>query len=157
MDSLDNNDLFLHNYEGHTHIDSSTGRKSDLDLFLSTTDIAHLIGTELLPDTMGSDHYLVTANLSVGLVKYENKSQRTNWAQYNEVLLSEFSDFLTADYEELTHTGQYEFFMRKITQAAATATPTRKKVDPKRHRNPIPWWDAECDRHKRLRQAAHKR
>lgn len=49
------------------------------------------------------------------------------------------------------------FFIDTITSAISEATPKRKCVDPNKHRNPVSWWDSECDKIKRLRQAAYRR
>ncbi|XP_033212423.1 uncharacterized protein LOC117170017 [Belonocnema kinseyi] len=44
-----------------------------------------------------------------------------------------------------------------ITEAIVNNTPKKKIVNNKFHRNPVMWWDSECDKFQRLRTAAFKR
>ena len=70
---------------------------------------------------------------------------------------SEYHQFLTAKYNDKNSLDKYQYFTDMITNAVQMFTPMRRTVDPKKHRNPVDWWDADCDRAKRLRQAAYRR
>lgn len=67
-------DLFLHKVDSHTHIDSNTGNKSNLDLLFSTMSIAPYIETQVFDHTMGSDHYPITETLYVEISTYTKKN-----------------------------------------------------------------------------------
>lgn len=55
--SIDDNNLFLHNYDTYTHIDASNGNLSNLDLIFSSINFANNINYEVLDQTYSSDHY----------------------------------------------------------------------------------------------------
>ena len=46
---------------------------------------------------------------------------------------------------------------KKIKEAIVKHTPKKRKFNKKNHRNLIAWWDSECDKIKRLRQATFKK
>lgn len=162
LDCSEKYELFLHNHDSFTHIDSSTGNRSNIDLFFSTPDIAQYINIEISQDSWGSDHYPIIAKIDVNKINYERKtfkiqSKKTNWTRVNESLTNELVDFMSFNYEELSPVAKYDYFMLKITAAVTASTPPKRKIDPSKHRNPVPWWDSDCDRIKRIRQAAHKK
>ena len=49
-----------------------------------------------------------------------------------------------------------EYFIGIITDAIKDATP-RKNHNGKEIKNPVPWWDSECNKIKRLRPASLKK
>lgn len=52
--------------------------------------------------------------------------------------------------------GKYLIFITIISNDLIVNTPI-KVVGDRAHRNPVPWWDAKCDKAKRLRRAALKK
>ena len=52
---------------------------------------------------------------------------------------------------------KYSFFSEIITNALISNTPKKKKMKNELHRNPVPWWDMECEKVKRLRKASFKK
>lgn len=161
-EAADENNLFLHNPDVFTHIDASTSRKSNLDLVFSTMSIAPYITTKVLPDTMGSDHFPV--NITVDITKtiyskqtFKIQSKRTRWTEVHDTLEKAYTGFLSFDYEILSPQQKYKFFTDLVTNAVLSATPKKRTVPLNKHRNPAEWWDMDCDRAKRLRQAAFKK
>ena len=60
-------------------------------------------------------------------------------------------------YNLCTASAKYAIFISILTTALISNTPNKKSVNKKFHRNPVPWWDSECDKMKRLRRAAFKK
>ena len=63
----------------------------------------------------------------------------------------------SSDYDILSASEKYSFFIDVISHFISYNTPKRKLYNDKIHRNPVQWWDPECDRAKRLRKANLKR
>ena len=76
INSIDKHNLFIHNDNSLTHIDKYRNTKSNIDLILSSMDIAEKIDTNILDDNYGSDHYpiLVTVNLDIYFYKKKPSS-----------------------------------------------------------------------------------
>ena len=68
-----------------------------------------------------------------------------------------YSKFLSFEYENLSPSEKYEFFVEVITNSILLNTPKKKVQKKAIHHNPVPWWDEECDKVKRLRRAAYKK
>lgn len=156
-------DLFLHNYNSKTHIDSHTGNMSNLDLIISTTNIADKIDVEILDDTLGSDHFPIKIKIkSMKKTIFRKKSHRltskkTDWLGYSKKLSDEYTDFLSLDYDILDTADKYKYLVNKIYDSAISHTPPTKLVSDRIHRNPVAWWDNECARVIRVRKAALKK
>lgn len=65
LQSIINNNLFLHNLNSLTHIDFYRNKKSNIDLILSSMNIADKIMIETHDETLGSDHYPISINIGV--------------------------------------------------------------------------------------------
>ncbi|CAB0036805.1 unnamed protein product [Trichogramma brassicae] len=78
--------------------------------------------------------------------KYRMNSVRTDWAEVQRTLDEEYSHFLAPAYDHLDVTDKYKKILETITKAMSH-TPTRKLVSKRKHINPVPWWDSECDNH----------
>lgn len=70
----------------------------------------------------------------------------------NDHLEKEYAHFLTLEYDQLSASKKYDKFTEIVTNAIITHTPIKKNVNNKIHRNPVSWWDEECDKVKRLRK-----
>lgn len=161
LKSAEKYNLYLHNYDNTTYTDSRTGNKNNLDLIFSTTNIAPHISTCVLDDTMGSDLNPVSVTLDMERFIYMRKSfklqsKRTRWTDFNSFLLAEYESFLNLEFDMMTAVEKYEFFTGVVSSAVMNSTLRRKNVSAKRHKNPVSWWDIDCYRIKRLRQAAYK-
>lgn len=162
LDAAEKHNLIVHNLDSLTHIDFARGNKSNLDLVFSTTDAAAYVHTRTFEDSMGSDHFPISITVDISRSIYHRKSfkvqsKRTNWIAANAILETEYKNFLDHVYEELSPTERYDYFVKVVTNAVSLATPKKKMVHETRHRNPVTWWDADCDRAKRLRQCAYKK
>ncbi|XP_046750589.1 uncharacterized protein LOC124413847 [Diprion similis] len=91
--SINLKNLFLHNSNTSTHINSYNRKKSNIDLVFSSTSLADKISVNVKNDTFGSDHFPI--EVEVDNEKYNN--------------------------------------------------------------NPVPWWDYECNKIKRLRRASFRK
>lgn len=159
--SLTNKELFLHNNNTKTHVDTETGSLSNIDLIMSTINIAEKISVEVCNETWGSDHFPIFITLDVSKNPYEKKtfklkSLNTNWLEVNKFLDDNYNKFLTPDYENLPTLQKYDFLIKIISESVQTNTP-RKKFANKKFRNPTPWWDEECNKIRRLRTACFKK
>ena len=52
---------------------------------------------------------------------------------------------------------KYCLFTNIITNSIKNYTPIRKNVKKKIHKNPVSWWDSECDKVFRIRTAKFKK
>ena len=162
LNSTDDLDLFLHNYNTISRTDFKNNSHSNIDLLFSTTNIAQKIDIKVFDETLGSDHYPILCTIDIDKHIYiqksfKLKSIRTNWELFAYNLEANYTNFLTTDYDNSSPQNKYEVFMNTITSAIKLSTPTKKKVLPQFHRNPVSWWDKDCDRVKRLRKAALKK
>ncbi|CAK9813874.1 RNA-directed DNA polymerase from mobile element jockey [Anthophora plagiata] len=60
---IQENNLFIHNTDTKSHIGSPGQRNNNLDLILFTMDIAHLIVSNQLDDSHGSDHFPIETQI----------------------------------------------------------------------------------------------
>ena len=162
FDSINKYNLFLHNTNTFTRIDMSRNQKSNIDLIISTMDVAQFINCKVTDDTIGSDHFPIQIEINVEKSIYYKKtfkiqSKRTNWEEFQTILDSEFSQFFTGEYDEMSPLEKYDLFIEVITKSVKLCTPKKRAFNKKKYRNPVPWWDNECDKLKRLRQAAFKK
>lgn len=162
QEKTDDKSLFLHNGDTYTHYDPSSFSRSNLDLVFSSLDIAPHVHVDVTSDPLDSDHFPVSVNVDLQRSIYRRESfkvqsKRTDWNWVNESLESKYFSFMDLEYEMLPPVEKYNYFMEVITRAVSDATPERKVVSAATHRNPVSWWDEECYRAKRLRQAAFKK
>ena len=70
-----------------------------------------------------------------------------------------YSSFLSLEYESLSPSQKYEFFVSIVTEAVKNNTPSKTKIKKKngKIKNPAPWWDAECKQIKTQRSDAFKK
>lgn len=158
--TLSQNNLFLHNNDSKTHVDIRTNSYSNIDLAISTLNIADKISVEACDETWGSDHFPLLINLDLCKNSYEKKtfklkSLNTNWSGVNESLENSYEKFLSLDYENLSIVEKYNFFVETVSDAVRHHTP-RKSFSGK-NKNPVPWWDEECNKIIRLRKAFFKK
>lgn len=159
LECIEKNNLFIHNSDTYSHIDSTS--KSNIDLILSSKNIANKIDVQVNDETWGSDHYPIYVNFSTEKHIYHKKSHKirstqTNWNNVMQHLDNSFENFLTSDYNNLSASHKYEYFINQVTEAITGYTPKKKIVNLKFHRNPVHWWDEECSEVKKQRNAAFK-
>lgn len=155
-------DLFLHNNNSVTRVNKNNHCRSNIDLVFSTTNIAHLLKVKVTDDSLASDHFPIYIEYDAEKYRYYKKtfkiqSQRTNWSRVSMILEREYRKFLLSDYDSLTPIEKYDLFIETVKDAVIKSTPKRKIVGKFKHRNPVAWWDNDCDRIKRFRQAAYKK
>ena len=162
--SIEINNLFLHNVDTYTHVDIRSGNKSNIDLAISSTDFADKIHFEVLDENFGSDHFPILLNIDASRHKHEKKtfklkSLKTNWEKFNSLLEVSYDQFLDHEYDQLPPSRKYEFLVQTISESLKKATPRKKKnlSEGKKILNPVPWWDTDCNKIKRLRQASYKK
>ena len=83
------------------------------------------------------------------------KSIKTNWEKIDTNLKSKYSNFFSNDYKIMSPSEKYEYFIGTITDAIKDATP-RKNYNRKQIKNPVPWWDSECNKIKRQTRFVQK-
>ncbi|CAK9799805.1 Probable RNA-directed DNA polymerase from transposon BS [Anthophora quadrimaculata] len=154
--------LFLHNENALTHLDAHSSLKSNLDLVFSTLDIADKIEVTVSDETWGSDHYpiFVKVNISKHLYtkhSFKLKTIRTDWDNFRVLLEEDVHLFSMDEYLVSSPSSKYKTFVDVIVQALCLSTLAKKRVPYHRCSNPVPWWDKDCDRIKRLRRAALKK
>ena len=132
-----------------------------MDLIISTISLADKINVEVCDETWGSDHFPIFIQINANKQHYEKKSYklksvRTNWTSFVNDLNKNFSKFLTHEFEELDPKNKYTLFVETISNAVTNNTP-KKSSKKFSNKNSVYWWDAECDKIKRLRRASYKK
>ena len=57
LNSIENHDLFIHNVNSKTYVNAHQTKKSNLDLIISSINLADKINYTVSDDTLGSDHF----------------------------------------------------------------------------------------------------
>lgn len=163
VNAIDKHDIFLHNTDSSSYIDVHRNIKSNLDLILSSINISDKIDVKVSDETWGSDHFPIYINVDSTKLQYKKKSfkiksLRTDWAKFQIALENCFTDFLSDEYENLSPSSKYDTLVKHIWQSVKMCTP-RQKTPPNQAviKNPVPWWDSDCDKAKRLRKASFKK
>ena len=166
LSSLIDSNLILHNTKTitRTQFNSSTNSttNSNIDLIFSSPNITDKITFKINKDTWGSDHFPIFIDIQLKKNIYRKKtfkinSVRTDWDNVYVNLDKNYQKFLSFEYNKCTAREKYTIFTEIISNAITLNTPKRKDVNNKIHRNPVPWWDSECDKIRRLRSAAFQK
>ena len=162
LEQTENFNLYLHNSNTYSRFNPATNCKSNIDLVFSTINIAHLLRVKVTNDSCGSDHFPIIVEFDTekkiyNKTSFKIQSQRTNWGQVTTQLESDYAQVLNKEYDNLSPLEKYDYFIKTIKEAIIKHTPKKRKFNKKNHRNPVAWWDSECDKIKRLRQAAYKK
>lgn len=130
-DCIEKNNIFLHNTDTYTHIDTYRGIKSNIDLVMSCPSIADITTVTAIDETWGSDHYPLNITISVHKTQYIKRSfkltsVRTDWDKLNNILTSSFASFITPSFENLNTIEKYRFFIDNIETSVAEMHATQK-------------------------------
>lgn len=160
--SVINSELIIHNQQTLTHFSVQNNTFSNIDLIMSNSNISNLISVETLEESLSSDHFPVLIEFNAKRNIYRKKSSRlsskkTNWTTFSTEMQESFQYFLGAEYSNLNPIEQYKKFVEIISNTIVACTPLKKDVPDCIHRNPVSWWDSDCDRVKRIRNAANKK
>ena len=63
--SMDDYNLFLHNFDTLTHIDPRNRKLSNIDLVFSTLNLSEKINTEVFDETLGSDYFPIFCSIDL--------------------------------------------------------------------------------------------
>ena len=85
------------------------------------------------------------------------ESVRTNWTEVEGELENEIHNLYFDSFNTASASEKYAIFTKIVSNAIKNYTPKKRFVNNKIHRNPVYWWDAECDKVLRLRKAAYKK
>ncbi|XP_058796083.1 uncharacterized protein LOC131666967 [Phymastichus coffea] len=157
-----NSDTFLHNFDSHTYIRNNSNYFSNLDLIFSSNNVADKINVLVNDETWGSDHFPIFIDVHINKNTYRKKtfnvkSTRTDWAKVTSYLDNNYVHFLSYDFVNAEPNYKYSTFTDVVANAIKTNTPVKRVVNNKVHRNPVSWWDYDCDKVIRLRRAAFKK
>lgn len=160
--TIDDSDLFLHNLDTYTHIDLHRNKKSNIDLIMSSSRIADKLNVTVHDETWGSDHFPIFVNINIVKHVYHKKSFRiysvkTNWTKATNLLEEKFDTFYSAEYENASAANKYKIFTDVIKNCIIESTPVKRTVPLEGHRNPVAWWDAECDQLIRQRKGFYNK
>ena len=159
LSALEENNCIIINNSTLSYLGSNWHQSSNLDLAIAPCLFAHRFQSEQIDDTWGSDHHPILITLQITKRIYRKPSSRlsskkTNWQHYTLLLNSLHS---TDSFYTLNAIDQYDTITSTMREAVSSVTPSKKDVPSSRHRNPVPWWDLECDRAIRCRKALLKK
>ena len=160
MDLIDKHQLDILNHNTKTYIDVRNNTSNNLDLALTSTRLTGVSTVYQGEDPMGSDHFPLHIEVYVGKYVYKKtnnrlSSQRTDWVEYKDIMDGHYEYFI----QNLVgpRLEKYKLFTDKMTQSIEACTPKKVEVPPGNYRNPVRWWDSECNKFVRLRKAAFKK
>ncbi|KAL7304799.1 hypothetical protein TKK_0003023 [Trichogramma kaykai] len=154
--------LILQNFDTTSFRNLRRNYRSNIDLIFTTAEIDQRTSTEACDDSWGSDHHpifitITTENHCHLQRSHRINSTRTRWDGVLARLEEEYRCFFTEEFVSASPDAKFNFFFDIVASAIQAFTPKKRQVAKCRHNNPVPWWDAECDRAKRVRQAAFKK
>lgn len=76
--SIEKRDLFIHNINTLTGVNTTNNTKSNIDLVISTLDIAGKINVQTRDETWGSDHYPLDIKIQIEKNYYVKKNVQIN-------------------------------------------------------------------------------
>lgn len=156
---IENYNLFLHNWDTKSYFESRSNSEFNIDFFLSSYHIVDKISIKVFDETLGSDLYPIEISLSVDRNVYMKrsfnlKSKKTDWSGFRDHLDSNYHRFLGNYFIQASICSKYVLFITIIIDALIASTPAKSVFKTFSHRNPVPWWDLEGERSRRLRSAA---
>ena len=141
---MDENNLYLLNDGSATHI-TYNGIQTTLDLTFISNCLSHISNWNTLNDTLGSDHYLIRIELYQKRKVNEVDSKcnlwnykKANWNLFRENL-ENLQSIRSIDHSEINK--YWNNISKDITDAANKFIP-KVKI---RFKNPVPYWNKECD------------
>ena len=154
---FEKHEINIHNTKSYFNITNNS--RNNLDLVQSdyrVTDISTLLHEG---DPLGSDHFPICISLNTEKAIYKKKSNKvssikTNWSTYRD-LMNRHYETLVQDFKG-TAIDKYHRLVNIMKESVSICTP-RRNVSKQFHRNPVPWWDIDCDKYIRLRKAAFKK
>lgn len=161
-EAIDAQNLILHNTNSFSYIDVHRDYKSNLDLVISSTLASDILHATVLDETWGSDHYPIHITVDSEKCSYTKKtfkikSKRTDWNQIKSLLDLHYDNFLAPEYDLLAPKEKYDYFIETISNTVRFCTPRKKSfISTNLTKNPVRWWDADCDNAKNARRAAFK-
>ena len=160
--SIEKSNLFVHNHDTLTHLDVYRNNKSNIDLVLSSMNIAEKISVKVYDETLGSDHFPIYLTIETEKFIYKKKSfkissLRTNWNNVESYLKERANIYFTPEFNNLSPVSKYDFFINNLRESIIHNTPKKKVNRSHATLNPVSWWDEDCDRVKRLRRAAFRK
>ncbi|XP_076645569.1 uncharacterized protein LOC143355016 [Halictus rubicundus] len=157
---IDDHNIDILNHNLSSHYDPRNNSSNNLDLILAPRSLSDSLYITQEEDPLGSDHYPLFITFSTArhyYTKETNKlsSIRTDWNKYSN-LMDQYTESLPC-LGETTGLVNYTRFTDCMRESIYESTPRRKLVNSYRQRNPVPWWDPDCDREVRLRKALFKK
>nr|CAH7716653.1 unnamed protein product [Callosobruchus chinensis] len=138
---LNQTDLVILNDGSPTKI-SRTQTKPAIDLTLVSPDIVNKTTWKVLPDTLGSDHFVILISINASsqrtlpmiFPKTKWNTRKADWTMYQIISETYFSNART-DFDNIN--DKYNHFIAGIESAATASIPIKKPFQPK-NRPPPP-------------------
>ncbi|XP_066590556.1 uncharacterized protein [Prorops nasuta] len=133
FNTIEANNLYIHNDKTITYTNLYHQTHSNLDLVLSTMNIADIINVTAEDDTHGSDHFPLLIQINSESQNYTKKtfklkSKRTNWDMFQSDLCDNVQTFLNPEYQKFSPCTKYNKLIELITETLKKCTPRKKKV-----------------------------
>jgi len=149
---LNSKELCLLNNGSPTYLHPGNGAKTAIDLTLCSPSIFQDLKWSLTKDQHGSDHYPIIIEICLPFTPPNQPRwilSKADWDSFESLCALTISDEILENCED-----QIEEFSKLILQAASKTIP-KSSGNSRRIRRP--WFDGECKRVVRLRNAAQQR
>lgn len=162
FEELEEKEIYVINSDTLSRMGEIGQRDSNIDLIFSSHNVLNLIDYKQEEDTWGSDHYPLEFQISLNRKVYRKKSNRistkkTNWKKYIGILMDKEEEVKSQNFFDLTEEERYDKLIQIMTEAVLSASGKNIKGQKtqinnhdinnnnKNKRNPVDWWDIECE------------
>lgn len=162
FEELEEKEIYVINSDTLSRMGETGQRDSNIDLIFSSHNVLNLIDYKQEEDTWGSDHYPIEFQISLNRKVYRKKTNRistkkTNWKKYIDILMDKEEEVKSQNFLDLTEEERYDKLIQIMKEAVLRASGKNIKAQKtqisnhdisnnnKNKRNPVDWWDIECE------------
>ena len=164
-DFMNKYDLVILNDGNPTRLDPHSGGLSCLDLTFMSKELSSRTQWSVTRHNFGSDHFVISFNMfsktenifetrekqNIGLSR---RHTNIKWELYKKEMNFHFED-IKEKYHDLDIQGKYDLLVD--TMIASFDKQRKEKTSKHTDKSPVPWWNEECSRASKERNAAKNR
>lgn len=148
--------FFCINRDTMSRINNPNERPSNIDLIFASSSVIGSIDYKQLEDTWDSDHFPLLLELDRGVKLYKKKSNKlstkcTDWNVYTDTIKTMCEELklkCANENRRIKYIDLTNIMYKAVNKASGRKEdyhqnkPTKKEIN--YNRNPVKWWDAEC-------------